>query len=154
MWLRALAFVVIFVNTFPLKVLPVCFALPEKAFIPTLLCLSQFCPLACSFATIHVGSLPWQTRAFLLQGPGQSSSLCLRFFSPCFIHRTPAHASGLGCWVSFHREPALSPQIPLAVSPISDCIASCNFLHGNYPPVVILLSLWVLLIHWVSCSWL
>lgn len=79
---------------FHFKASHMCFAMPEKAFSPTWLCLSPLFPLPCPSPTaIHVHFLPWQISSFLLQGPCPGSSLCLGFFSPCFIHRTLAHPS-------------------------------------------------------------
>lgn len=66
--------------------------------------------------------------------------LPLILFSLFFIHRT-TNPSGLSCWVSFPRVSSPSPEIPLGISLISDFLASCNFLHADYPPVVITESL-------------
>lgn len=57
--------------------------------------------------------------------------------SLCFIHRTPTNPLGLSCRVNFPRVSSPSHEIPVDVSLINGCIASCNFLHVDCPPVVI-----------------
>lgn len=71
-------------------------------------------------------------------------------FSLLFMHRTLADPSGLSCWASFLRKS--SPKIRLDISLRIACIASCNFHHGNCPPVVITGASWILWVHGLSCS--
>lgn len=136
---------------FCMSVLP---HMPKKA-LKILLCLvSPNFPYPSLLLQPHILSLPWQTSSFPLQGPYASKLFPPLgiLFSLLFIHRAPADLSSPSCWVSFLRESSLSPKIRLDNSLISDCIASCNFLHGHYSPTVITLQSLLSIMHCLSCS--
>lgn len=98
------------------------------------------CLVSQLFPTLHPPRTLSSLADKLLSTPG---TLAKRFllpgilFSLLFTHRTPVNPLGLSCWVSFPRESSPRPEIQLGTSLISDYIASYNFLHGNYPLIVI-----------------